>query len=313
MQHLTLKNLALLVVALLAVPLIVFLILGRAIPIADSEQSSAESQTSPVATTGDKSASVSQYDVQKSTLTQSGTAKAASATAPSSSSVRMTYLPGQKREAVPVDAKTLPINARWLYATSEEEALWLDRYGYPTPTDEAWLMSADELALQQAVDAGDKNAAIHLSLRALTRNVKSGDLANARKAIDQVFKDAIAIGPYGHTKTVFGIGEILQWYKKIPEADKKTELTEFIGALAGAHQGELAIAGLYGDLNFNGHLRLYPSDIKPLEKVEADYITSHVAAVASRQKSQGKPAEAVFTTRPYENDPTKPNMWFVRK
>ncbi len=88
----------------------------------------------------------------------------------------ITYRPGEARAfrqyTGPIDKKSTT-SYWWLYAQTEEEAKWLDYYGYPTPAEEAKLRASTEIELKLLADAGDLNAQAHYLSRLMSQAVFS--------------------------------------------------------------------------------------------------------------------------------------------
>jgi hypothetical protein len=225
----------------------------------------------------------------------------------------LTYRPGVKREVVSVGTQSLANAPRWLYATSEQEVAWLDRYGYPTPSEEVFLLSADEATLQKLADAGDKNAALNLRLRETTRMVVSKDFASASAVCRAMLRAAAEAGPYGHSKVVLQLGETLQAYKRAPSEEKSAEVSRVMNELALVHQSQRSISALYGDLHLDIGLRPYPSDLKVPESVDAQVIINYVTVAAETQRRKGLPVEVSFAPRPNAVDAQRSNSWLLRK
>jgi hypothetical protein len=225
----------------------------------------------------------------------------------------LTYRPGVRREVVSVGTQSLANAPRWLYATSEQEVAWLDRYGYPTPSEETFLLSADEATLQKLADAGDKNAALNLRLRETTRMVASKDFASASAVSRSMLRAAAEAGPYGHSKVVLQLGETLQAYKRAPSEEKSAEVSRVMNELALVHQSQRAISALYGDLHLDIGLRPYPSDLKVPESVDAQVIINYVTVAAETQRRKGLPFEVSFAPRPNAVDAQRSNSWLLRK
>lgn len=102
-----------------------------------------------------------------------------------------TFLPGVRHNVRvytgPLTDKGLVPNTVpnwWLYAYSQEEAAWLDKHGYPTPSEAERLSNSTNQELIQAYKAGDLNAMAHL---------------DARIAMDAITTDtAMRNEPYAH-------------------------------------------------------------------------------------------------------------------
>lgn len=143
----------------------------------------------------------------------------------------ITYRPGEARAfrqyTGPIDKKSTT-SYWWLYAQTEEEAKWLDYYGYPTPAEEAKLRASTEIELKLLADAGDLNAQAHYLSRLMSRAILSKDFREAMAlsglSNDIYFSDLYALGSsYQATTFMQAYANTLTEFSGIPQL-QQTEL-----------------------------------------------------------------------------------------
>jgi hypothetical protein len=148
----------------------------------------------------------------------------------------LTYRPGKSQPfrqfTGTIDRKSIS-SEWWLYARSEEEAKWLDFYGYPTPAQHAKLKVATDGELRALADAGDANAKAHLSTRAMAAIFEKQDvkkLDRARVDLEILVADGSA---YTAMTLMQGYGGLISAYQATPQesrTDAQREILEKLGA-----------------------------------------------------------------------------------
>ncbi len=152
----------------------------------------------------------------------------------------ITYRPGEARAfrqyTGPIDKKSTT-SYWWLYAQTEEEAKWLDYYGYPTPAEEAKLRASTEIELKLLADAGDLNAQAHYLSRLMSQAVFSenfremmalGGLSNRL-----YFGELYASGSsYQATTFMQAYANVLANYNAIPPAQQTEQQRKLIAEWA---------------------------------------------------------------------------------
>lgn len=164
----------------------------------------------------------------------------------------ITYLPGVARPTRVTEGNLMAFenlkNKRWwLYARSELEANWLDRYGYPTPTQEEWLEKSSDADLTALVAAGDLNAKVIQAVRETKKLFLAGayDQMQARASHSQFIM--AEGGPYQALATMRGYGDLLQTYSDLPEEQKTEAARKALRDLDVAQQIASGFLLAYGD------------------------------------------------------------------
>lgn len=163
----------------------------------------------------------------------------------------VTYRPGQarlvKQYTGPIDKKSTT-SYWWLYAQSDEEAKWLDFYGYPTPSEEARLRSSTDAELKSLADAGDLNAKTHQFTRAMATALKTNDERIITFALGAEVGNILSMGAgYQATTIMQGYAKMLSEYGAIPEAERTKEQHNIILKLAPIYNAAQIQAEMFGD------------------------------------------------------------------
>lgn len=118
----------------------------------------------------------------------------------------------------------------WLYAQSEEEARWLDFYGYPTPAEEAQLRAMSDADLKAMADIGNLNAKTHVVARKFTKALVEGNIIDADNIIRGFDSTAVyaAGGGYQGMTMMQAYAKALDAYYAIPELEKTAAQRKFI-------------------------------------------------------------------------------------
>ena len=165
-----------------------------------------------------------------------------------------TYLPGLAR-SVKASAGNLYSDENikgkrwWLYATSEDDAKWLDRYGYPTPAEEERLEKASDIELAALVASGDLNAKAIQAVREAKKAFLTGTFEQIRVKAYILQRIVVDGGPYQALATMRGFGEILQLYSDIPEEQQTDAQRKALQELDIPQQIARGFLAAYGDQN----------------------------------------------------------------
>ncbi len=152
----------------------------------------------------------------------------------------ITYRPGEARAfrqyTGPIDKKSTT-SYWWLYAQTEEEAKWLDYYGYPTPAEEAKLRASTEIELTLLANAGDLNAHAHLLSRLMSQAVFSKDYREAMAlgglSNRLYFGELFASGSSYHATTFMqAYANLLANFNATPQAQQTELQRKLIGEWA---------------------------------------------------------------------------------
>lgn len=164
----------------------------------------------------------------------------------------VTYRPGQarlvKQYTGPIDQKSTT-SYWWLYAQSDEEARWLDFYGYPTPSEEARLRSSTDAELKSLADAGDLNAKTHQFIRAMVTAIKTNDERIITFALGPEVSDILGMGAgYQATTIMQGYAKMLSEYGAIPENERTKQQYNIVLKLAPIYNVAQIQAEMFGDV-----------------------------------------------------------------
>ena len=162
-----------------------------------------------------------------------------------------TYRPGQTRAIQQyigtIDSKSITSDW-WLYARSEDEALWMDFYGYPTPTEEARLRAMSEANLKLLADAGDMNAKAHYWSRAMIAAFDKNDLQGLNIASGQIGEILLRGAAYQAMTVMQGYGKLLVEYKGLPESERTEERIKMLKQFGVLYNLAQIQGEIYGDL-----------------------------------------------------------------
>ncbi len=162
-----------------------------------------------------------------------------------------TYRPGQTRAIQQymgtIDSKSITSDW-WLYARSENEALWMDFYGYPTPTEEARLRTMSEANLKLLADAGDMNAKAHYWSRAMIAAFEKNDLQGLNIASGTIGEILLRGAAYQAMTVMQGYGKLLVEYKGLPESERTEERIKMLKQFGVLYNLAQIQGEMYGDL-----------------------------------------------------------------
>lgn len=171
-------------------------------------------------------------------------------TKPISTSNGVTYLPGVARSFKQIPGK-LEINSKnakwWLYARSPEEAAWLDKKGYPTPSEEAKLETLSDAGLKALVQIGDNNAKVHLIARAMKTAFKGADITKAESAASELGTSIVYDGPYAASKAMSVYSDIVKEYYLVPESERNDFQKKVLREYSMQFEIAYAMSLAYGD------------------------------------------------------------------
>lgn len=223
-------------------------------------------------------------------------------TAPSSLVTTTTYKPGVTR---PVKTTTgdlyswdmLKSKTRWwLLAKNNEDAKWMDQYGYPTAAEEEMLVSASDADLAALVANGDLNAkahqAVRLAKRALMSPGSSQDAVVAGSAMEFLLQQG---GPYQALTVMRGFGEMLKIYRDLPPEQQTEDMRKALRTYDVARQVAADLHVVYGErilIRTHEMMGLMNSDVEQglrIPNLKADGAMSALANNARYRISAGLP------------------------
>jgi hypothetical protein len=142
---------------------------------------------------------------------------------PVGSFAQRTYQPGKPHAVRQLTASVDRQNkssAWWIHPKTEEEARWMDTYGYPTASEEERLRSASLADLKALADAGDLNAKAHFLGRSFVTDFEKGDVKSRNLYTGQVEYLLTDGGPYQATTFIQYYGQLLSAYAALPEEQR---------------------------------------------------------------------------------------------
>jgi hypothetical protein len=211
-----------------------------------------------------------------------------------------TYQPGTRHELrlVEQSKKLLGTRKAYLLAYSADDAAWLDKFGYPTPVQEAQLnaMSLEDLTALAA--QGDKNATTHVLARRIEGALKSGDLRAAQLAADSVEREFLYEHPYAASRLLIAYENTVRAYRNLP-ASEQTEDTkrimkryaeayEYTAAFAELHDGNYKPRKVYDPQLMGGFLA------SENRSVTASEFNMNISALSEQRMSKGLPPVMVI-------------------
>jgi hypothetical protein len=163
-------------------------------------------------------------------LAQTSTASSKSAKGQKALSVpiggfsQLTYQPGKQHAVrqltgVVVDRQN-KTSAWWIHPKTDEEARWMDTYGYPTAAEEVRLRAASLGELKALADAGDMNAQAHWVGRSFVSAFEKGDIKSRNLYQGEVEALLANGGPYQATTFIDFYGQLLSAYSALPEEQR---------------------------------------------------------------------------------------------
>ena len=183
----------------------------------------------------------------------------------------------------------------WLYANTEEDAQWLDRYGFPTPEEEERLVAASDAELSELVALGDQNAKAHLVVRAAKLAVMSGVDLDVRKSSFNLNLLVDIGGPYQAFMVMQGVQEMLYAYDRLPKSQQTEAQRRAIEDFSYAQMSADALGTAYGDKNFFIARNTwrprggYTQEFQPKKELSATEATQRIAFIARTRYEGGLP------------------------
>ena len=110
----------------------------------------------------------------------------------------------------------------WMLAYSEQDAAWLERYGYPTMDEELGYEQAPIDHLRMLAEAGDQRARINLGLKLAESAMKSRDPGAFQMASQEIGRALVEGGPYQAAKTTSFFVALAKGVKQTAELDIAT-------------------------------------------------------------------------------------------
>jgi hypothetical protein len=135
----------------------------------------------------------------------------------------------------------------WLYARTQEDAAWLDRHGYPTPSEENRLTAATDEELKAMAQLGDINAKVHLASRSAKAEFNGSNLIKAEGASNMMALLAQEHGPYAALKAMTTFGEVKNLYNTVPETARTEYQKKVIREYSKAYEIAYAMTQAYGE------------------------------------------------------------------
>ncbi len=212
-----------------------------------------------------------------------------------STSGGITYLPGVRRELKVIPGK-LEMNSKnprwWLYARSPEDAAWLDKHGYPTPSEEARLEAASDADLKTLAQNGDLNAKVHLAGRGLKAAFRGTDLIKAETASGELVDMVVEYGPYAASKSMVVLREVAKEYYRVPESERTEYQKKVLREYSISFEMAYATALAYGEYtaDFFHDIPLTQLDTGISEKdITGASIARHLSNVSRNRIAMGLP------------------------
>lgn len=220
---------------------------------------------------------------------------------------RITFRPSQTRATQqylgPVDDFGRP-PYWWLYARSEQEVLWLNQYGFPTPAEEAQLRLSTDAELLNLSASGDKNARAHIAARALKAVFEKQDDARVLAVQADVRALLADGGPYQATTVLNAVGEALSAYAQLSDKEKTAQQRKILNQYSDLLPQARFIGEIYGDYTFNGVYNSYAAivarrtiGIDDKRQPSASSLASLLAANSRDREARGD-LPLIITTRP---------------
>jgi hypothetical protein len=219
----------------------------------------------------------------------------------------LTYRPAQPRAVKqyqgPVGDFGRPLHW-WLYARSDQEVVWLDQYGFPTPAEEVRLRASSDAELASLAAQGDKNAKAHVVARSIKTTVEKQETTNAESVRNQMSILLAHGGPYQATTLLDALGNSLANYARLPEKEQTDERRQILSQYSdliptlmfvGEVYGDYALLSIYNDIPALAARRALGFDDKP--KISAGSLASLISSNARDRVALGEPPLTI-TTRP---------------
>jgi hypothetical protein len=168
----------------------------------------------------------------------------------SAAPTNITYRPGQPR-AVAQFLGVLNADDRksnwYLYARSDQEAKWLDFYGFPTPAEDERLKQSTDAELKLLVDAGDLNAKAHQAIRLAKAIFARKDINNAPIAQGTMGYLMMEGGPYQAITVLRAYGDMLTDFAYLPQEQRTEQQRKILEIYGISADHAYANGKIYGD------------------------------------------------------------------
>ncbi len=218
--------------------------------------------------------------------------------------VRRTYQPGKQHPTRQLSAKVDPQNklsAWWIHPKTEDEARWMDIYGYPTAADEGQLRVASLEELKALMDSGDMNAKAHWVGKSLVSDFEKGDFKARNPFTGRLESLLDEAGPYQATTFMQYYSQLLSAYRALPESERNGRNSQYVqdlGPLFKSAEARLRMVGddigltISADVNKQAGMYFQGS-----MEYSLDGLAAGLAAGAKRRAERGEPPFAI-STRP---------------
>jgi hypothetical protein len=193
----------------------------------------------------------------------------------------------------------------WLYARSDQEVVWLNQYGFPTPAEEVRLRASSDAELASLAAQGDKNAKAHIVARSIKTSVEKQDTVNAESVVRHQINNLLAHGgPYQATTVLDAVCTTLANYARLPEKEQTEERRQILShyselvptiMFVGEAYGDYTLLSMYNSIPALAARRALGFDDKP--KISAGSLASLISSNARDRVELGEPP-LVITTRP---------------
>ncbi len=190
----------------------------------------------------------------------------------------------------------------WLLAHNNEEAKWLDYYGYPTVAEEERLDSASDADLDALIANGDRNAKAHQVIRAAKRALVSPQTARDSIVAANTMESLLATdGPYQAYTIARGFGEMLKMYQDLPTEQRTEDIRKTLRTYDLCSQMAFALGKAYGDSTYDftyKTMRFMSDDVENgirIREISALQVMPALAAGASYRASAGLPPLTILS------------------
>jgi hypothetical protein len=164
---------------------------------------------------------------------------------------QLTYQPGKQHAVRQLTGVIVDRNnktsAWWIHPKTDEEARWMDTYGYPTAAEEVRLRAASLDELKALADAGDMNAQAHWVGRSFVSAFETGDIKSRNLYQGRVEALLANGGPYQATTFIDFYGQLLSAYSALPEEQRTGKWVQNVQDLAPAFKNAEARLSMFGD------------------------------------------------------------------
>ncbi len=192
----------------------------------------------------------------------------------------------------------------WLYAQSEKDADWLDKFGYPTPEEYNRLINASDAELEVLTKNGDINAKIHLAARFTKKAFETGVKNDSYGAIQALHETLNGGGPYQAAIIVRTFQEMQVKFRRLPAEEQTEERRNLIQNLSDVEMTAAVMSRLYGDEPGMGGGSMTNANrskyigLREQPEMPVDAVTSTITAQAGKREYLGLPP-LVIIPRPF--------------